>query len=250
MSSHRVKDDLSRYSFQDGMRSLKSLISRHPAVGVVTLVAFVAALLARASARPRPTPVLGLRSAQAISTQQAFFPYWSMDNGFASTVVFTNATMAPITAEPTLYNIVGDPLPVTPFVVPPRSRLAAPIAGWIAETGQTAAFTEGSLNVTYQASDSRSLGSQLVITDPLRSLSFDVRHEAPINVTPTVSFLVNGASQVESLPILRLLPGDTRAARCRRGIDPGGYTRPDQSGGTHSQIHWKPRRFGGSSNQL
>jgi hypothetical protein len=153
------------------------LLRRHP---MLTDFAITVSLLALASARLRSAPTTGYSTQQMGTMQQSFFPYWSLETGFASTVTFSNATGGPIIAEPTLYNLNGDPLPVPPVTVPATSRLALSIATWVQEAGQSTTFTQGSLSISYQASDARNLASQVTITNSLRHLSFDIRDEMPM----------------------------------------------------------------------
>ncbi|MCI0485378.1 MAG: hypothetical protein L0229_02145, partial [Blastocatellia bacterium] len=121
--------------------------------------------------------------AQSISTQSAWFAFWSVGDGFDSSIGLNNASNSELIIRPILYNLDGRGLPVKPIILPPRQQTVADIAGWIAESGGDQSFNQGNLILTYDAPDPAYLGAQLNISNPVSSLIFNVRHEMPANFT-------------------------------------------------------------------
>jgi hypothetical protein len=117
----------------------------------------------------------------ATSTQMAFFAYWSVDNGFSSSVILSNASNIQLTVNPVLYNLSGKPLPVKPIFLAPGQQLAYSITDWIAENAVSDTFNQGNLILNYEAPDASNLGAQVTVTNLDSSLSFDMRNEMPMS---------------------------------------------------------------------
>ena len=109
--------------------------------------------------------------------QRADFPYWTVDGSFRSTLGLNNAGNTDLTVSPTVYNREGQPLALPPIVLGPQRQAIEDLGTLIAQTGKASAFKNGSLTISYQGDSYFLLGGQLVISDPLHGLSFDVRNE-------------------------------------------------------------------------
>src|SRR5438128_1901425 len=48
--------------------------------------------------------------AQSYPTQKMFFAYWSIANGYSSSIVLNNPSNIQLTVRPTLYDLTGSPL--------------------------------------------------------------------------------------------------------------------------------------------
>jgi hypothetical protein len=142
---------------------LKVLLATLP---LLLAVGLVARPILRAASESNP-----------VSTQTVFFAYWSVEAGFRSSVVLNNASVTQLTVQPTLYNLSGQPLTVSPIVLGPRQEVTANIADWLAQSGAGDSYNQGSLSLSYDAPDANYLGSQLSVVNAALSVSFDVPSE-------------------------------------------------------------------------
>ncbi|MGH9897672.1 MAG: hypothetical protein ACRD4L_02310 [Pyrinomonadaceae bacterium] len=113
--------------------------------------------------------------------QAALFTYWSVDDGFTSTVFLNNASGIELTVRPTLYNLSGKQLVINPITLGARRQITANIADWLNQNNADDSFKQGNLILSYEAPEATYLGAQVIVTKPASSLSFDFRNEMPMS---------------------------------------------------------------------
>lgn len=139
--------------------------------------AIAALLLAIIGVERGQTAVTG--GAATSAKQALLFPYWSLKDGFASSIGMNNASDTVLTIYPTIYSANGAAIEVAPVTLGPRQQFAADLSRWIAEAGGAASGNEGSLQLRYEAPAAAYLGAQIGITNLEAGLSFDVPDEKP-----------------------------------------------------------------------
>jgi hypothetical protein len=138
---------------------------------------------------------------RSIATQSLFFPYFTVKDGFNSTVGFNNASNLQLTIHPTLYNASGQSFAINPITLGARQQFMANIRDWIIESTGDVSFTKGNLSLSYEAPGPAYLGSQITITNPASSLVFDVSDEDPASYSSSrlegLWWRPDGASQYD-----------------------------------------------------
>lgn len=96
--------------------------------------------------------------------------YYTLRDGFASTLLLNNKGPKPLEVRPTLFNLEGQRIDITPVTIESNSFRLIDIREWAIIGGGM--FDEGSLQIFHRGKD-LVLGSQIYITNDARSLSFD-----------------------------------------------------------------------------
>lgn len=116
--------------------------------------------------------------------------FYSIQEGWKSTLVLNNVIGSTSRAMITLYNKHGQALAVPEITLNPHESRYFNVAEWLTgDDGDMDDFSEGSVEVFFHGI-SMSLGAQLVVSDERRGLSFDVHFDEDMDFV---------SSQLESL---------------------------------------------------
>jgi hypothetical protein len=168
-------------------------LSRFRVFGVVGGLFLLLLLLPQVQERP------GLTEATQTDRRRSIMgAYWTLADGFSSTLMLTNTSNELLQIEPEVYNLQGQRLDLPEIKLREQQRLILDVKQWLA-TGdvktaqsewpgpiaddqaqseisnlqsQIPGFTSGSLILKHRGG-TYALAAQLTITDPARSLSFD-----------------------------------------------------------------------------
>ncbi|MBZ5553846.1 MAG: hypothetical protein LAO21_14075, partial [Acidobacteriia bacterium] len=103
--------------------------------------------------------------------------FYSIQEGWKSTLVLNNVIGSTSRAMITLYNKHGQALAVPEITLNPHESRYFNVAEWLTgDDGDMDDFSEGSVEVFFHGI-SMSLGAQLVVSDERRGLSFDVHFD-------------------------------------------------------------------------
>jgi hypothetical protein len=117
---------------------------------------------------------------KSLPTHSLTAAYWSIKDGFTSSLVLVNMGDSALTVNPTLYNLTGGSLEVSPIVVAAGQKAVSNIGDLVRATGAGPEFSEGSLTVGYDALEAVVAG-QVEVTNATSSLAYHFVAEMPMS---------------------------------------------------------------------
>ena len=111
-------------------------------------------------------------SAQA-TVHEMDFPYYSLRDGFDSTLRLVNDSPDAISFVLSVYSMKGESLVLPPMTIRPDGNLALNLGSLLAEAGD--GFKEGSASISYQAQGHMPLAGQITIQHKEAHLVYESR---------------------------------------------------------------------------
>lgn len=96
--------------------------------------------------------------------------YYSTQDGLTATLLLNNKGNQPLEVRPTLYNLGGQAIEISPLTVEAGSFRFVNLQEWVAMGGDS--FSQGSIKLFHVGKD-LVLGAQIYLTDEANSLSFE-----------------------------------------------------------------------------
>jgi hypothetical protein len=155
-----------------------SLATRAMLLSVVALSLTTAVFVTDSFGRSRR---LSPRRSQSVSSHQQslLVPFWSLEDGFTSSIVLNNTSGFPVVVYPTLYSEGGKALSIPTILIPAGQTTTLGLADWIVAARGGSEFRRGSLILAYDAAESFLIG-QAQVTNLATSVVFDVPAEMPM----------------------------------------------------------------------
>lgn len=124
----------------------------------------------KSTANQSENPQSGNDDPQANKPHLLAGSYYSIKDGLSATLMLNNKGPKPLEVKPTIFNLAGDGLEITPVTVEANSFRMIDLREWIALGGDS--YKEGSVQLFHLGRD-LVLGAQIYLVDEEHSLSFD-----------------------------------------------------------------------------
>jgi hypothetical protein len=119
------------------------------------------------------SPSLQSSSTRPIKAQEMDFAYYSLRDGFDSTLHLVSSSPSPISFTIFIYNLGGESAKSRTLIIQPQQSLSVDVRGLLSHAEER--FEEGSISVRYEAKEPMALLGQVTIQNSDRHLVFESR---------------------------------------------------------------------------